>query len=74
MSGRRACRAVVLSRSTYEYQPKPDRNEEIRKRLKGLAEKRPRWGQRRLHVMLRREGLRINHKRTERLYPGESGP
>lgn len=68
MSGRRACRVVVLSRSTYQYRPKPDRNEEIRKRLRELAEKRPRWGQKRLHVMLRREGLLINHKRTERLY------
>ena len=68
MSGRRACQVVVLNRSTYRYKPKPDRNGEVRERLRELAEKRPRWGQRRLHVMLRRAGYLINHKRTERLY------
>jgi putative transposase len=68
MSGRRACRVVVLNRSTYQYKRKPDRNGEVRERLRELAEKRPRWGQKRLHVILRREGHLINHKRTERLY------
>lgn len=70
-SGRRACRVVVLNRSTYQYKPGPDRNGEIRKRLQELASIRPRWGQKRLHVMLRREGHLINHKRTERLYREE---
>lgn len=71
MSGRRACRVMDVNRSSYQYERKPDRNEEIRQRLKELAEKRPRWGQKRLHVMLRREGYLINHKRTERLYREE---
>jgi putative transposase len=43
----------------------------IRKRLKELAQTRRRFGCPRLHVMLRREGFMINHKRTERLYKQE---
>jgi putative transposase len=49
---------------------KPD-EEVIRKRLKKLAETRRRFGCPRLHVMLRREGFMINHKRTERIYRQE---
>ena len=68
MSERRACQAIMLHRSTLQYEPSPDLNEGVRTRLKELAELRPRWGQPRLHVMLRREGFMVNHKRTERLY------
>jgi putative transposase len=44
---------------------------EIRSRLRQLAELRRKFGAPRLHVLLRREGHRINHKRTERLYREE---
>jgi putative transposase len=43
----------------------------LRERLHELAEARPRWGYRRLHVLLRREGIPINRKRTYRLYREE---
>jgi putative transposase len=43
----------------------------IRKRIKELAQKRRRFGCARLHIMLRREGFVINHKRTERIYKEE---
>jgi putative transposase len=58
-----------LSRTSYCYEPvvKPD-EELIIKRLKKLAETRRRFGCPRLHIMLRREGFMINHKRTERIY------
>jgi putative transposase len=58
-----------LSRTSYCYQPsvKPD-EEMIIKRLKELSETRRRFGCPRLHAMLRREGFKINHKRTERIY------
>lgn len=49
---------------------KPD-EDAIRECLKELAQKRRRFGYRRLHVMLRREGFAINHKRTERIYRSE---
>ena len=44
---------------------------EIRTRLRQLAEQRRRFGAPRLHVLLRREGYLINHKRTERIYREE---
>jgi putative transposase len=70
---RRACGVIGLSRTSFAYTPivKPD-EEAIRKRLKELAQERRRFGYRRLHVMLQREGFVINHKRTERLYRAEA--
>jgi putative transposase len=63
---------VDLRRSTFYYKPaqKPD-EEAIHKRLKELAEKRRRSGCAKLHTILRREGVLINHKRTERIYREE---
>jgi putative transposase len=71
-SGRRSCQLIGLSRTSFNYQPvsRPD-EDVIRKRLKELAQTRRRFGCPRLHVMLRREGFMINHKRTERLYKQE---
>ncbi|WP_240674619.1 IS3 family transposase [Burkholderia stabilis] len=43
----------------------------MRQRLRELAQERPRFGSPRLHVLLRREGLVQNHKRTEWLYRAE---
>ena len=61
-----------MSRTSFGYAPiiKPD-EELIRKRLRKLSETRRRFGCTRLHIMLRREGFMINHKRTERLYKQE---
>jgi len=63
---------IGLSRTSFCYKPvvKPD-EEVIRRRLKELAQTRRRFGCPRLHVLLRREGFMINHKRTERLYRQE---
>jgi putative transposase len=63
---------IGLSRTSFCYKPvsKPD-EEIIVKRLKKLAETRRRFGCPRLHIMLRREGFMINHKRTERIYKQE---
>ena len=68
---RRACRLLQIHWNSYYYQPRPDRNIEIRKRLKELADQRRRFGCRRLHVLLKREGHEVNHKRIERLYREE---
>lgn len=48
-----------------------DADQAVRQRLRELAQERPRFGSPRLHVLLRREGLVQNHKRTERLYREE---
>lgn len=72
ISARRACRVVGLSRSRWHYAPlRPLRDAPLRDRLKQLATERPRFGYKRLHLLLRREGLRVNHKRVYRLYREE---
>lgn len=73
LSVRRTCRLIGFSRNSFSYVPKAEGTDEqlVRSRLKELAQKRPRFGCPRLHIMLRREGIVINHKRTERLYKEE---
>jgi len=63
-------RLIDFPRSSYNYAAKHEvtQEEAVRKRLKELAQKRPRFGCPRLHIMLRREGIAINHKRAERIY------
>jgi putative transposase len=72
LSVRKACKMIGLSRTSFCYKPVPRPAEEvIVRRLRKLAETRRRFGCPRLHVMLRREGFMINHKRTERIYRQE---
>ena len=72
MSQRRACRLVSCGRSTIRYQRRPRGDDaSVRTRLRDLAAQRPRFGYRRLHVLLRREGIVVNHKRIARLYREE---
>jgi putative transposase len=70
-SERRACALVGLNRRTFWRPVPPDADHEVWQRLRELAQERPRFGSPRLHVLLRREGLVQNHKRTERLYRAE---
>ena len=71
ISIRRACSLIGSSRSSHYYPSKPRDDTEIRRRLRELAHKHKRYGCPRLHVMLKREGYDINHKRIERLYREE---
>ena len=71
MKKRRACRVVGLASSTLYYQSHRPKRTEVRARLRELAAQRPRWGYRRLHVLLHREGHQINHKAVFRLYHSE---
>ncbi len=68
-SERRACAVVGVARATARYRPRGGLDDgALRRRLLALAGERPRFGYRRLHALLWREGVRINHKRVERLY------
>ena len=68
ISIRRACRAYPLDRSTYHYRSRRPDQAPLRQRIREIAQTRVRYGYRRVHVLLLREGWAINHKRTRRLY------
>jgi hypothetical protein len=68
VSERKSCKALRLYRSAYRYKPGKDDQAFLRKRIKEIASVRIRYGYRRVHVLLRREGWEINHKRVYRLY------
>jgi putative transposase len=60
-----------LSTATWRYQRREDpTNVTLLARLRVHAAKRPRFGYRRLHTLVKGEGLQVNHKRVHRLYRG----
>ena len=72
-SGRTACLLVGVARANYDYRPVvANHDEKLGERMRELAHQRRRFGCRRIHLLLQREGLVVNHKRTERIY-GEEG-
>ena len=71
LSERKSCILVNISVSAYRYQPKEDNDVVLRHRLRELAGQRKRFGSPRLHIMLKREKLVVNHKRTEWIYREE---
>jgi putative transposase len=71
MSERRACKVIGCSRMTVRYEASRGDDAELRARMKAIAHERRRFGYRRLHVLLRREGYVVNHKRLFRLYREE---
>lgn len=70
-SERRACGLTGVWRSTLRYRSRKQEIPKLRERLKELAAQRPRFGYKRLHILLRREGFQVNHKRILRLYREE---
>ncbi len=56
LSERRACELIGVDRSSYRYEPRPDRNARLREELVALARQKPRCGYRRLHALLQRKG------------------
>ena len=67
MSERRACRVIDADRKSVRYRSTRDDDAELREKLRELANQRRRFGYRRLHILLRREGIMINRKKTQRL-------
>lgn len=64
----RACNLARLSETAWYYAARKDSQEGLRMRIREIANDRPRFGYTRIHVMLRREGWKINIKRVHRLY------
>ena len=68
MSVRKACQALRIDRSLYTYKSMRGEQAGLKQRIKEICETRVRYGYRRVHVLLVREGWAINMKRTRRLY------
>ena len=65
---RRACEVVRQSRSAWYYQPRENDDGPLLRLIEEIAAARVRYGFRRIFVLLRREGWKVNHKRAYRLY------
>jgi putative transposase len=72
LSRRRACRLLGQHRSSEYYRSRKDPRTELRLRMKELAQTRVRYGYRRLHVLLRREGWTLGKSLAYRLYTEEA--
>ena len=68
ISERKACRLVNLNRSTYRYKKKRKEDIKLKETIRNLAYKWQSYGYRRLQVLLKKEGIKINHKKFYRLY------
>ncbi len=71
LSERHACRLLELDRTTYRYEPRPDRSHDLREALVALARQKPRYGYRRLWALLTRRGWTCSENRVYRLYREE---
>jgi putative transposase len=70
-SQRHACALIGMAPKVFRYVLRRGDDANIRARLRALAAERRRFGYRRLHILLRREGIRLNHKKLFRLYREE---
>lgn len=69
ISERRACRLAGISRSVLRYESRQSAEEaQLRQQIIDHAQLRRRFGYRRIHALLRRDGHAVNHKRVYRLY------
>src|SRR5690606_41823735 len=71
VSERRACSVLGADRTSVRYRSTRPDDAGLRLRLRELAGQRRRFGYRRLHILLRSEGLAMNHKKLRRLYREE---
>jgi putative transposase len=68
VSIRRACRVLLVDPSTYHYKSRRAGQAGLEQRIREICQTRVRYGYRRVHVLLRRDGWRINQKKTRRVY------
>jgi len=71
LSERRACKAIGCCRMTVRYESTRPDDRDLRERMKAIAHERRRFGYRRVHILLKREGYMVNHKKLFRLYREE---
>ena len=68
LSERQACRFLRISRTAYRHQPQKTDDGEIVRLLMAIAERKPRWGFKKMHDYLKNQGYGWNHKRVRRIY------
>ena len=68
VSERRVCSAMAVDRSTIRHESKRPDDAELRDQVKQIASERRRFGYRRIHVLLEREGIHFNLKKLRRIY------
>ena len=71
VSERRACLVLRADRTSVRYRSRRPDDDEVRERLRALSRERRRFGYRRLHLLLAREGIAMNQKKLRRLYREE---
>ena len=71
VSQRRACDVLQIDRSTVRYQSRRGDDADLRDAIKRVSKERRRFGYRRIHVMVAREGFTVNHKKLRRIYREE---
>ena len=68
VSIRRACRLLEVDTSTYHYKSRRPEQASLENRIKEICQTRVRYGYRRVHVLLRREGWSLGQNKTRRIY------
>ena len=68
----RSCRLLNIHRKTYRYRTKRRNDDDLRKNIINIANERRRFGYRRIHKMLIRKGIKVNHKKVYRIYKEEN--
>jgi putative transposase len=68
VSQRRSCQLILLARSTCQYQIRREPDEKFEAQVKELAFVHPRYGYRRVHALLKRDGQQVNRKRVVRVW------
>jgi len=71
VSQRRACNVLQVDRSAVRYKSRRVDDAELRDAIKRVSRERRRFGYRRIHVMIEREGHMVNHKKLRRIYREE---
>ncbi len=71
VSQRRACDVLQIDRSTVRYLSRRGDDIDLRDAIKRVSRERRRFGCRRIHVMIAREGFEVNHKKVRRIYREE---
>ncbi len=68
LSQRRACRLLAFDRTVGRYKRKRRSDHQIKEKIISIAHERRRFGYRRICILLKKEGLKVNHKKAYRLY------